>query len=115
MRRLFWVGVGVAVTVVVYRRGRRLVRQYVPATLAQRAEHAATEAGRRAGDVAQEFRARFTEARAAREAELLEALLAEGQADPAQTRARRATGARGATAAGGPATDDDEDALGYSF
>lgn len=113
MRRLFWVGVGVAVTVVVYRRGRRLVRQYVPASLADRAEHAASAAGRRAGDAAQEFRARFTEARAAREAELLQALLAEGQADPAETRARRATGARGATAAGGP--DDDEDELGYSF
>jgi hypothetical protein len=114
MRRLFWIGVGVTVTVVVYRRGRRLVRQYVPASIAERAEHAATEAGRRAGDVAQEFRARFTEARAAREAELLAALLAEGQADPAETRARRATGARGA-AAGGPVPDDDEDALGYSF
>lgn len=31
MRRLFWVGVGVAVTVLVVRQGRRLAQEYLPA------------------------------------------------------------------------------------
>ncbi|GAB2470316.1 hypothetical protein [Xylanimonas ulmi] len=117
MRRLFWVGVGVAVTVVVYRKGRQVVRQYLPSSIAERAERAAHDVGERAGSVAQEFRATFAEARARREAELAAALLAEGQADPSVTRAARATGARGAWAAGDPAADidDDEAELGYSF
>ncbi|QAY62724.1 hypothetical protein ET495_05020 [Xylanimonas allomyrinae] len=115
MRRLFWIGVGVAVTVVVYRRGRTIVRQYLPATIAERAEKAAHEAGERAGSAAHEFRATFAEARERREAELTAALLAEGQADPAATRAARASGARGSFAAGGPDVDDDEAELGYSF
>ena len=115
MRRLFWVGVGVAVTVVVYRQGRKIVRQYLPATIAERAGKAAQEAGERAGTAAQEFRAIFSEARARREAELMAALLAEGQPDPEATRAARARGARGAFAAGGPDVDDDEAELGYSF
>ena len=129
MRRLFWVGVGVTVTVVAYRKGRQVVRQYLPATLAERAETAARDASERATAAAGDFRQVFAEARARREAELTAALLAEGQPDPAATRAARdaarsaarATGAR-STAAGGPGSvvgdhdlDDDEERLGYSF
>ncbi|PZR52747.1 hypothetical protein DNL40_10245 [Xylanimonas oleitrophica] len=119
MRRLFWVGVGVAVTVVVYRRGRKVVQQYMPASVAERAEQAAQDLGERADSFVQEFRVQFTQARARREAELTAALLADGQPDPEQTRAARATGARGglgqpSRAAGGP-VDDDEAELGYSF
>ncbi|MCL1870742.1 MAG: hypothetical protein FWF90_10060 [Promicromonosporaceae bacterium] len=120
MRRLFWIGVGVTVTVVVYRQGRKVVRKYLPASIAERAEQTARDVGERAGTTAQEFRAIFTEARARREAELTAALLAEGQQDPETTRAARATGARREFPAGGPAAavddiDDDEAELGYSF
>ncbi|ACZ30711.1 hypothetical protein Xcel_1688 [Xylanimonas cellulosilytica DSM 15894] len=126
MRRLFWVGVGVAVTVVVYRRGRKVVQQYLPASVAERAGQAAQDAGERASGFVADFRETFGEARARREAELTAALLAEGQPDPETTRAQRAagghraTGARRAFPAGGPAAgvddiDDDEAELGYSF
>ncbi len=119
MRRLFWIGVGVAVTVVVYRKGRAVVQQYMPASLAERAQSAAHDAGERASGFVAEFRETFGEARARREAELTAALLAEGQPDPEATRARRATGARRGLPAGGPAgavdIDDDEAELGYSF
>ncbi|QAY71107.1 hypothetical protein [Xylanimonas protaetiae] len=120
MRRLFWVGVGVAATVVVYRKGRKVVRQYLPSSVAERAEKAAHDAGERATGFLAEFRETFGEARARREAELTAALLAEGQQDPATTRAARATGARRPSPAGGPAADvdpfdGDEAELGYSF
>jgi len=124
MRRLFWIGVGAAVTVAVYRKGRKVVQQYLPATVAERAGNAARDVSDRATTAAGDFRSIFSEARARREAELTAALLAEGQPDPAATRAARdaarATGARG-TAAGGPGSvvgpdiDDDEERLGYSF
>lgn len=121
MRRLFWIGVGVTVTVVVYRKGRKVVQHYLPASVAERAQHAAHEAGERASGFVAEFRETFGEARARREAELTAALLAEGQPDPETTRAARATGARRGFPVGGPAgvvdheVDDDEAELGYSF
>lgn len=120
MRRLFWIGVGVTATVVVYRKGRKVVQQYLPASVAARAEQAAHDAGERASGFVAAFRETFGEARARREAELTAALLAEGQQDPATTRAARATGARRGTPAGGPAVDvdpvdSDEAELGYSF
>ncbi len=130
MRRLFWVGVGVTATVVAYRKGRQVVQQYMPATIAERAETAARGASERATAAAGDFRTIFGEARARREAELTAALLAEGQPDPEVTRAARAAGRHAAsaratdarsTAAGGPGSgvghdiDDDEERLGYSF
>ena len=111
-RRLFWVGVGVAVTVVVIRRGKRVVRTYAPAALTARAEQTAQDASRRAGAFIDTFRAEFVAARAEREAELTAALMADGQPDPEETRAARA--ARGRPA-GRHTAASDEDELGYSF
>jgi hypothetical protein len=70
MRRLFWVGVGVALTVVVVRQGRRLVETYAPAGSAEAVDGAlrVTRALRAARD---DFRAGVAE----REAELLDALV----------------------------------------
>jgi len=86
-RRLFWVGVGVVVTVVVIQRGRKIAAQYAPQAVVDRAERAAQDAGRRAETFLGAFRGEFTEARARREAELTAALLAEGQPDPVDVRA----------------------------
>lgn len=124
MKRLFWIGVGVGLTVLVIRQGRRLVAQYVPADAAA-ALGTARKATRTARGVLHEFAAGVTE----RERELREALV--GDADPAQVRARgraawaelRAgregrTGRRGAGVpeswAGGPLEDPDDDD-GYTF
>jgi hypothetical protein len=87
MRRLFWVGVGVAVTVVVIRQGKKAIAQYAPEAVAQRVERAAQDAGRRAETFVGTFRSEFTAARARREAELTAALLADGQPDPQDVRA----------------------------
>ncbi|GAB3083035.1 hypothetical protein [Isoptericola nanjingensis] len=99
MRRLFWVGVGVVVTVVVVQRGRKIVAQYAPEAVVDRAERAAQDAGRRAETFVATFRREFTQARSAREAELTAALLAEGQPDPDDV---RASGLRAADLRGGP-------------
>lgn len=110
MRRVFWIGVGVAVTVVVVTKGRQVIARYAPASLVDQATTAVDDAGARVTGFWRDFRAEFAVARAEREAELEAALLAEGQDDPAVVRARRAA-ARGAHAA----PPDDEDELGYSF
>ncbi|MEL7974923.1 hypothetical protein AAG589_03605 [Isoptericola sp. F-RaC21] len=99
MRRLFWVGVGVVVTVVVVQRGRKIVAQYAPEAVVDRAERAAQDAGRRAETFVATFRREFTQARGAREAELTAALLAEGQPDPDDV---RASGLRPGDLRGGP-------------
>jgi hypothetical protein len=115
MRRVLWVGVGVAITVVVVVRGRRVLARYAPASLVDQATERVDELGARALHLARDLRTEFTAAREARERELMAALLAEGQEDPDTVRARRAAGrhARGAGPAG--ETDDVEDLLGYSF
>ncbi|MCA5894666.1 hypothetical protein LEP48_15105 [Isoptericola sp. NEAU-Y5] len=125
-RRLFWVGVGVVVTVVVIQRGRKVVAQYAPEAVVERAERAAQDAGRRAETFLGAFRGEFTEARRRREAELTAALLAEGQPDPEDVRAsglsprdvRAGTHPRhAARAPRDPQAeiDADEAELGYSF
>ncbi|SKC71417.1 hypothetical protein [Krasilnikoviella flava] len=127
MRRLFWVGVGVAVTVVVIQRGRKIVAQYAPEAVVDRAGRAAQDAGRRAETYVATFRREFTQARSAREAELTAALLAEGQPDPDDVRASglrpadlrhgRPGHARHAAPAPDPEAEiaADEADLGYSF
>lgn len=130
MRRLFWVGVGVGVTVVVVRKGQKVVARYAPEAVVERAERAAQDAGRRAETFLGAFRGEFAEARDRREAELTAALLADGQPDPQDVRASglrpgdvRGSGASRARHAAGPqgATDPtaqieaDEADLGYSF
>jgi hypothetical protein len=87
IRRLFWVGVGVTITVVVVRRGKKLVAQYAPEAVVERAGRTAQDVGQRAETFVDAFRSEFTTARARREAELTAALLAEGQPGPDDVRA----------------------------
>lgn len=122
IRRLFWVGVGVTVTVVVIRQGRRVVARYTPEAVADRAAELGRTASRRTGTFLGSFRAEFAAARDAREAELVAALLAEGQPHPDDVRsAREASRGRHAARAGDAGADPeaqieaDEDELGYSF
>nr|WP_216645663.1 hypothetical protein [Isoptericola halotolerans] len=124
---MFWVGVGVTITVVVIRQGRRVVARYTPEAVTERASELGRTASRRTGTFLSSFRGEFTAARDAREAELVAALLAEGQPHPDEVRAARADrgrhAARGASSsAAAAATADpeariraDEDELGYSF
>ncbi|PFG43277.1 hypothetical protein ATJ88_1962 [Isoptericola jiangsuensis] len=119
IRRLFWVGVGVTVTVVVVTKGRRVVARYTPQAVADRAEGLGRDVSQRSASFLATFRREFTVARDAREAELVAALLAEGQAHPDDVRAARDVHPK--HAAGTPAVDPeaatraDEDELGYSF
>jgi hypothetical protein len=119
IRRLFWVGVGVTVTVVVITKGRRVVARYTPEAVAGRAEDLGRDLSRRSGAFLTTFRSEFSAARAAREAELVAALLAEGQPHPDEVRAQRA--AAHPRHAAGQALDPeaqtraDEAELGYSF
>lgn len=123
MRRLFWIGVGVGLTVVVVRYGRKLVAQYVPADAAQAFDTAA-KATRTARGVLGDFRVGLAE----RETELRAALLGE-DADLAEIKAKgRAAwaelrGSHGSAAqhrpapsswASGPLEDPDDDD-GYAF
>lgn len=77
IRRLFWVGVGVAVTVVVIRKGRQVIERYTPASLSERAAAAVDDAGVRLNTAARTFRSEFSAARAEREAELMASLRGE--------------------------------------
>ncbi|MCC2323088.1 hypothetical protein [Cellulomonas xiejunii] len=122
MRRLFWVGVGVAVTVVVVRQGRRLVEQYAPAGTGD-AVDGAVRIGRALRAARDDFRTGVAE----REAELLDALVGDVDLDtlranaprhraelretfgrPARDDLARDLSARGW--AGEPVTDPDDDA-----
>ena len=113
MRRVFWVGVGVAITVVVVVRGKRILARYAPASLVDQATEQVNGLGEKVVHLARDFRAEFATARDARERELMAALLAEGQEDPQAVRARRAAGRHAKP--GVDDTDDVEDLLGYSF
>ena len=77
IRRLFWVGVGVAVTVVVIRKGRQVVARYTPEAVSERAAAAVDDAGTRLNQMARTFRSEFSMARAEREAELMASLRGE--------------------------------------
>jgi len=84
MRRLFWVGVGVAVTVVVVRQGRRLVEQYAPAGTGDAVE-GAVRIGRALRAARDDFRTGVAE----REAELLDALVGDVDLDTLRVNAPR--------------------------
>ncbi|UZN05153.1 hypothetical protein [Cellulomonas sp. S1-8] len=84
MRQLFWVGVGVALTVVVVRQGRRVVAQYVPAGSGD-----AVEGAVRLGRALRDARADFRTGVAEREAELLEALVGDVDVDALRAAAPR--------------------------
>lgn len=66
MRRLFWVGVGAGLAVVVYVKGRELMHRATPAGIAEEAQKRASGLL----DRATEFMSAVTEAMAEREAEL---------------------------------------------
>jgi hypothetical protein len=119
IRRLFWVGVGVTVTVVVVTKGRKIVARHTPEAMAGRAEDIGRDLSQRSGTFLSTFRREFVAARDAREAELVGALLAEGQPHPDVVREQRAA-AHPRHAAGQPLdpeaqTRADEAELGYSF
>jgi hypothetical protein len=123
MKRLFWIGVGVGLTVVVVRYGRKLVKEYVPADAAQALDTAA-KVTRTARGVLGDFAAGLAE----REAELRTALLGEdadldeikakGRAAWAELRGSRGSAAQRRPApsswASGPLEDPDDDD-GYAF
>ena len=108
MRRLFWVGVGVTITVVVVIRGRRLVARYAPAALVDRTSEQARALGERLGAVVTDFKSDFHEARAQREHDLLGSLLAEGQGDLDTLRQRRESHARSRAPVGSAGTLPDD-------
>jgi hypothetical protein len=89
MRKSVWIGVGAAATVVVLYAGRRAWKRYAPQSLAERAETAARDVEQRAHSAAAEFRSTFKDARKTREAELMAALLADGQDASVQQRSPR--------------------------
>lgn len=119
MRRLVWVGVGVVVTVVVLRQGKRLVDAYVPAGATEVVDGVTRL--RRAWDTA---RHEFAAGLAEREEQLRNDLV--GDVDVERLRAerpervdalRRAWSSRGDVPRGwaaGP-TDDPDDDDGYAF
>ena len=84
MRRLFWVGVGVTLTVVAVRQGRRLVQQYAPAGSAD-----ALTGALRVGQALRAAREDFRTGVAEREAELLEALVGDVDLDALRAEAPR--------------------------
>jgi hypothetical protein len=123
MKRLFWVGIGVGLTVVAVRYGRRLATRYVPADAAS-ALGAATTAARTARGVLGEFAAGVAE----REQELRTALLGEGaDLDDISAKGRAAwaelRGSRGPAARRRPVPptwssdqlEDPDDDDGYAF
>ncbi|MFC8191344.1 hypothetical protein ACFUMH_06725 [Cellulomonas sp. NPDC057328] len=84
MKRLFWVGVGVAVTVVAVRNGRRVVEAYAPAGTVDAVE-GATRLTRALHAARDDFRTGV----AAREAELLDALVGDVDVDELRASAPR--------------------------
>lgn len=123
MARLFWIATGSAVTIAVIVKGRRVVRRYTPAAVAERATATVEATTASLTEVASHFASDFRAARDERAAALADALLARTQGSVEDLRARRDARTprtngpdEGATrAAFAPEKDDDEDALGYSF
>lgn len=97
MKRLFWVGVGVAVTVVAVRNGRRVVEAWAPAGTVDAVE-GVTRTTRALSAARDDFRAGV----AAREAELLEALVGDVDVDALRASAPRRKDELRATFGGAP-------------
>ena len=112
MRRLFWIGVGATVAVVVVIKGRQLLYRFTPEGVTEEIEGQVKGFAQQARDAI----ATFSAASAERERELTEALLGQRDVDEAreirkERRARKAWDFDD----DGAAAQDDEDALGYSF
>ncbi|MDR0481747.1 MAG: hypothetical protein LBH13_01080 [Cellulomonadaceae bacterium] len=122
MRRAFWISVGVAVGAIVVYQGHKLYKKYTPEAVAERLETQAKDVGQRTQGAVATFTSTFKDARAAREDELINALLAQGQV-PAEkgTRARFSPdpGRKADSAPIDPNSIEDidpvEETLGYSF
>ncbi|SDC22007.1 hypothetical protein SAMN05216410_1412 [Sanguibacter gelidistatuariae] len=144
MARLFWVGTGVALTVVVVIKGRQIIHRYAPAAVVDRATATAAATGSALSDAATHFLSDFRAARDERARELADALLAPTQGSVEDLQARRraydADAARDDAGRHGPGRhaddseratraryavdndnapiqddDSDDDELGYSF
>lgn len=123
MKRLFWISVGVGVTVYVMTKGRRVVKQYAPEAVVERATEQASTFMSATSDAAGGFWTDFKSAFAEREEELRSALLAETQGSVEELKAHRAAASKKKAApTGPPASADDfpdvdpiEQELGYSF
>lgn len=118
MKRIVWLGIGVAVGVYAYSKVRQVARQYTPAGVSEKAEHLASDVVGRVETAVKGLAPDFSSAYAAREKELMDQLLADTQESVAEMRARRAWHA--ARPSPGNDTDitdvdPDEEALGYSF
>lgn len=131
MRRIFWIGTGVALTVFVMVKGRQVISRYTPTALTERVGEQAADFGSRAGEAATGFLADFRAAVGERETELRDSLLADSQgsledlqqrrdayqgdhAGPFR-RDRRAATRFGAGGQGLVDDDSEDDELGYSF
>ena len=135
MARLFWVGTGVVLTVVVVVKGRQIVHRYAPAAVVDRASASAASTGAALTEAAGHFLADFRAARDERAAQLADALLAQTQGSVEDLRARREAYDSGPGRHSAPAEptaaerekatraryaplvddDSDDDELGYSF
>ncbi|WP_448629379.1 hypothetical protein [Cellulomonas soli] len=119
MRRLLWVGVGVAATVLVVRKGRALVDAYAPAGTTQ-----AVDGAVRFTHAARTARETFTAAMSEREEQLRHDLLGDVDIDDLRER-RQASRARPDPARRRPSTvppdwaehpvEDPDDDDGYTF
>lgn len=116
MKRLFWISTGVALTVFVMAKGRKIVAQYTPSALTERVGEQAVEFGEQAKETATGFLADFKAAAKEREQELRDSLLADSQGSLKDLRARRDDFQNRRPRAQDIFDDDSEDdELGYSF
>ena len=131
MRRIFWIGTGVALTMFVMVKGRQVISRYTPTALTERVGEQAADLSHRAGDVATGFLADFRSAAGERENELRDSLLADSQGSledlqdrrdayqgdhaGALRRDRRATNKFGVGTQSLVDDDSEDDELGYSF
>ncbi|WP_029069736.1 hypothetical protein [Jonesia quinghaiensis] len=115
MKKIFWIGTGVALTVLVYTKGRKVVRRYAPEAVAERVGHQAADFAERADAAAHGFIHDFTTAFHSRQDELMAALLADTQPSVDELRARHAARKASPRAEDFPDVDPIEEELGYSF
>ena len=111
MRRLFWIGVGATVAVVVVVKGRQLVHRFTPEGVGEEIEGQVKSLAARASEAV----ATFSAAAAERERELTEALLGQRDVEEAREMRRERKARKAWDFDDAPADTDDDDALGYSF
>ena len=119
MRRIFWMGVGVTVTVLVIRKGKQMRAKYSPPAIVHRAlddlEQRTDALGGRLVYAARGFTTDVKVAMTRREGELRGAVLSHGQQDPDDVRRARAAAKEAFPGDTGPFLTEDDDDLPYSF